>query len=420
MDDANIMHCPAKKEEVYMGKKLKFAIAGFGNRAYSFVLPLLKDEYKEKVEIVAVLDSNPLKLDFARGALKDQPQVGYFTDTAKFMQVEADLVMITPPQFAHKELACAALDAGHNVFLEKPMARTPEECREIIAAEKRSGKKVFMGFNLRHHPVCTGIQKRLGQIGHIQQMICTDFYSHGYSYFRRWHRLEKNSGGLTVEKGCHSIDLLNMYSGSIPVRVSAFGGLNRFTPDAEGADHCSKCSKIDKCSFYMDVERAEELTSKGTGIPAVIVNGGEKVDMCVFNSDKDTMDNITVIIEYANGCRAVLAECFTSSVKQTSGRQFILNGWDGQIWASLSDRVVKYFPHSPADDGKEPLIENIPPADGNHGGADNIMLNYVIDCLQNNKPNENMLTRDGYYAVAVAAAVEVAVREKRIVEIAPF
>lgn len=413
------MPCNARKEKgLFMGKKLKFAVAGFGDRGYSFILPLInKKEYRDKVEITAVLDSNPTKLDFARGALKDHPQVKYFTDPAEFMQIEADLIMITPPQFAHKELACAALDAGHNIFLEKPMARTPEECRAIIEAEKRSGKKVFMGFNLRHHPVCTRMKELLPEIGHVQQMICTDFYSGGYSYFRRWHRIEKNSGGLTVEKGCHSIDLLNMYSGSTPVRVSAFGDLDRFTPDSTGADYCSNCSKTDKCSFYMDIAHAEEMTQKGTGIPAVIVNGGQKMDMCVFNSDKDTMDNVTVIIEYANGCRAVLAECFTSSVKETSGRQFILNGWDGQIWSSLSDRVVKCYPHNPAENKMEPLIDSIPPTDGNHGGADNLMLDYVIDSLLNNKPNKEMLTRDGYYAVAVAAAAERAIKEKRIVEV---
>lgn len=403
-----------------MAEKLKFAVAGFGDRGYSFIRPLLTPEFRDQAEIVAVLDSNPLKLEFARGALKTQPQVKYFTDVRAFMREDADLVMITPPQFAHKELACAALEAGHNIFLEKPMARTPAECRAIIEAEKRSGKTVFMGFNLRHHPVCTRMMELLPKIGHVQQMICTDFYSGGYSYFRRWHRLAANSGGLSVEKGCHSIDLLNLFAGSTPVRVSAFGGLDRFTPDPEGADYCSNCGKTDRCSFYMDIDKAEELTRLGTGIPGIIVNGGKKMDLCVFNSDKDTLDNTTIIIEYANGCRAVLAECFTSSVKRTSGREFILNGWEGQLWSGLSDRTIRLYPHCPTAEGPEPQVEKIPETAGNHGGADNIMLHYVIDCLRHGKPNRKMLTRDGYYAVATAAAAEQAIRERRIVEIEPL
>ena len=47
------------------------------------------------------------------------------------------------------------------------------------------------------------------------------------------------------------------------------------------------------------------------------------------------------------------------------------------------------------------------------------MLEYVIDCLETGKENTQMLTSDGYYSVAVAEAAEIAVLEKRIVEIAP-
>ncbi len=398
-------------------KQTKIAIVGFGNRAYSFVVPLLKPEFHDRAKIVAVLDNDPVKLDFAKGALKDEPQVEYFTDQASFFKVEADVVLVTPPQFAHREIACAALDAGYNVFLEKPMARNTEECRAIIEAEKRSGKTVFMGFNLRHHPVCTEIERQLAKAGRMQQIICTDFYSGGYSYFQRWHRLSANSGGLVVEKGCHSIDLINRYANSTPVRVSAFGGRDRFNPDPEGADYCSKCKKADRCPYYCDMDKMEALTLHNTGIPGIVVNGGQKLDLCVFNTEKDTDDNTVVMIEYANGCRAMLAECFTSSVSRTSGRQFVLNGWDGQIWSSLSERVVRFYPNCPGDKGPEPEVINVPPSDGSHGGADNIMLNYVLDCLQNNKPNTRMLTLDGYYSVAVAAAAEQAVREGKVVEI---
>ena len=169
----------------------------------------------------------------------------------------------------------------------------------------------------------------------------------------------------------------------------------------------------------MDMDKAEESTTNATGIPAVVVNGGQKLDMCVFNSDKDTFDNHTIMIEYANGCRAVLAECFTSSVKSTSGRQFVLNGWDGQIWAEMSNRRIRFYPNAPSQGKMEPEEINIPPAPGNHGGADNLMLEYVISCLETGKKNTEMLTLDGYYSVAVAEAAEIAVLEKRIVELTP-
>ena len=401
-------------------KKLSIGIIGMGSRAYSLIRPLLSEQFAQRVEITAVYDPDELKREFARETVKSDT-LKLFDNREEFLKSGLDLVMVCTPQSGHAENAIAALESGIDLFLEKPMARTAAECQSIIDAEKKSGKRVFMGFNLRHHPVCSQIADMVNseKIGHVQQIICTDFYNGGYSYFRRWHRLTKNSGGLAVEKGCHSIDQINRFARSVPVCVSAFGGLDRFLPDREGADYCSNCGKKESCAYYMDMDKAEETTKNATGIDAVIVNGGQKLDMCVFNSDKDTFDNHIIMIEYANGCRAVLAECFTSSVKATSGRQFVLNGWDGQIWAEMSNRRIRFYPNAPSQGKMEPEETTIPPAPGNHGGADNLMLEYVIDCLETGKENTQMLTTDGYYSVAVAEAAEIAVLEKRIVEIAP-
>ena len=401
-------------------KKIRIGFIGMGNRAYSLIIPLLSERFRDRAEIAAVYDPNEVKREFARETVKSD-SLKLFADRDAFLASGLDLVMVTTPQFAHAENAVAALDAGLEVFLEKPMARTAAECQTIIDAEKRSGKRVFMGFNLRHHPVCCKIADMVkeGRIGRVQQIVCTDYYSGGFSYFRRWHRLTANSGGLAVEKGCHSIDQINRYAGSVPVRVSAFGGLDRFLPDKDGADYCYKCGKKDTCPFYMDMAQAEAHTEKATGIKGIVVNGGERLDLCVFNSEKDTFDNHIINIEYANSCRAVLAECFTSSVKATSGRQFVLNGWEGQIWAEMSNRRIRFYPSSPYDRNEQVEEIDIPKASGSHGGADDVMLDYVLTCMETGRENTEMRTVDGYYAVAVAEASEKAILENRIVEIEP-
>ncbi|NLF93552.1 MAG: Gfo/Idh/MocA family oxidoreductase [Oligosphaeraceae bacterium] len=400
-------------------QKVRIGILGFGNRGYSFVVPLLTEPFSAQAEIIAVCDPNELKLDFARGSLQACPQVHYCREISALLAQHPDVVFVTTPQFAHASCAIAALEAGCDVFLEKPMARSSAECRAIIAAEKRSGRRVFMGFNLRFNPVCAKTLELIagGRIGRVQQMVCTDYYSGGFSYFRRWHRLRANSGGLTVEKGCHSIDQLNSYAGSIPVRVAAFGGLDRFKPDPEGSDYCSNCGKAGTCPYYMDMAKAEETTRITTGIDGIVVNGGEKLDLCVFNSDKDTNDNITIIIEYENSVRASLVECFTSSCQATTGRQFIINGWNGQIWTELKDRKIQVFDNAPGQPALSPEIPAIPAGSGRHGGADNQMLEYVISTIAHDRPNLDMLTRDGYYAVAVAEAAERSVEEGRMIEI---
>ncbi len=403
-----------------MSKKLKIGIVGFGERGYSFALPIQNEKFSGRAEVAAVCELDPLKRGFAQDAVHN-PML--LTDSlTDFLKQELDLVLVTVPQFAHASIAVAALEAGKNVFVDKPMACTTAECLDIMRAEKRAAGQLFMGFNLRHHPLCRKINEWItsGRAGFVQQQTCMDFYGGGYSYFRRWHRFAKNSGGLTVEKGCHSIDLLNMFAGSTPVRVAAFAGLNRFVPNGNHAQHCSDCPDAGSCVYFMDMARAEEQTKINTGIDAVKVNGGAKLDLCVFNTEKDTCDNTNVIIEYANGARAALSECFTSSVPQKSDRTFILNCWNGQIWGDLLNNHLQFFANTPGRREPAPCEDlQIPEAPGNHGGADWLMLEHMLDCIAAGRRNNTMLSLDGYYAVAVGEAAEIAARENRVVEIQP-
>ncbi len=402
-------------------KKIRIGIIGFGNRGYSFARPVQESPFNEMAEIAAVYDPVPEKLEFARHICKNA--IRSCGSMEEFLNQKLDLVMVTTQQSAHAEATITSLNAGFDTFCDKPMARTAAECRAMMAAEKSSGKNLFIGFNLRSHPVIMTIMELIntGRLGHLQQMNCVDNFANGYTYFQRWHRFVKNSGGLTVEKGCHSIDLMNMFAQSNPVRVAAFGGLNRFTPDKDGAKYCSECKKTAVCPYFYDDEKTRELIENETGLDIGIVRANqEKVDMCPFNSEKDTFDNAVVMIEYANGCRASMNECFTSSVKQCSGRQFMLNGWNGQIWAFLDRRSVHFYQNAPGS-LKAPFEDvEVPVVTGTHGGADPQMLHYIFDCLSHGLPNTRMPSSAGYYAVAVAEAAEIAIREKRLVDIEPL
>jgi predicted dehydrogenase len=405
-----------------MNVKIKVGIIGFGNRGYSFALPLCGMRFKNKAELVGIYDSQPKKVQFAKEWLENRsPQTLVVNNFSEFLKLEMDVVMICTPQSEHVKDACATLKAGKNVFLEKPMARNVEECDLILNAAKTSEKELLMGFNLRHHSVCVKIKEMIsqGMVGKPQNIICTDFYSNGYSYFRRWHRMHANSGGLMVEKGCHSLDLINWYMDSEPVKVAAFGGLNKFKPLPEAGMHCSNCSKTDTCEYYIDKEALALESTKNTGLNPQWVLGEPNADLCVFNSEKDTFDNHTAIIEYANGCRGTYIESFTSSVKTKSGRQFVINGTKGQIWASLVERKIEYFPEKVCREIKQSpsVVYNIPEEVGSHGGADDQMLNYIFGYLTGKHLNDKMCPRAGRNAVLVAAAAEKSVTENQIINL---
>jgi predicted dehydrogenase len=404
-----------------MDRVLKVGIIGFGNRGTSFAIPLTEEAFENKLELTAIYESGKGRCSSAESWLKNRNSSAQaVSDYDKFLSLDMDFVMVCTPQSTHADVACKAFEAGKNVFLEKPMATNIKDCDKIIEAAQKSGKELFMGFNLRHHSVCKKIKELIdeGCIGKPQNVICTDFYSNGWSYFRRWHRLHKNSGGLMVEKGCHSLDLINWFIGSNPVRVAAFGGLDKFTPDSEAGKNCSNCAKSESCDYYHDMKREIKGLAQN-GINADWILGKSDTDLCVFNSDKDTFDNHTAIVEYENNCRATYVESFVSSVKATSGRQFIINGPEGQIWASLDKREINYYPTKVCRNAKlSPVVTyHIPEDPGSHGGADENMLNYIAKCLTGKTSNTEMRGESGKAAIAVAEAAERAAIEKTLIEI---
>ena len=86
-------------------------------------------------------------------------------------------VVIAVPNDRHAELAIAALRAGKNILLEKPMAMSLQQCDEILKARNESGNVLQMGFVCRYSPAALKA-KQILQSGHNDFLNnCADFYS---------------------------------------------------------------------------------------------------------------------------------------------------------------------------------------------------------------------------------------------------
>lgn len=94
-----------------------------------------------------------------------------YTDLNSMLErVDIDAVSIVTPDFAHTELALAAIAAGKHVLMEKPLATTSEECRRIIGAAESAGVKLMVDFHNRWSPPFCSAKKSIeaGEIGSIR------------------------------------------------------------------------------------------------------------------------------------------------------------------------------------------------------------------------------------------------------------
>lgn len=101
-------------------------------------------------EVVAIAD---LSEERARSIAQKFGIANVYTDYKEMLAKEKlDIASIATPDFAHRQPACDSLEAGLNVFLEKPVATTMEDCEAIVGAAEKSGKKFMTDYFMRFIP----------------------------------------------------------------------------------------------------------------------------------------------------------------------------------------------------------------------------------------------------------------------------
>ncbi len=150
------------------------------------------------------------------------------------------IVTAAPPGFRPLHLK-AAVEAGKNVFMEKPVAVDPVGVRSVIASSELAAKKglaIVAGTQRRHSKKYLETMKRIhgGAIGKIVGGQCywnqgelwvvkkTEAMSEMEWQCRNWLYFSWTSGDHIVEQHVHNIDVMNWAIGATPVKVMAMGG----------------------------------------------------------------------------------------------------------------------------------------------------------------------------------------------------
>lgn len=161
----------------------------------------------------------------SREALNEELGGGYelFGDFYEALEkTKPDAVSISTYPDTHAPFAKAAFAAGCDVFIEKPLAETVEEAEEIVAAAKESGRKLVIGYILRHHP---SWQKFIEMSHELGKPLVMRMNLNQQSSGDMWdtHRNLMSSISPVVDCGVHYVDVMCQMTRSKPVRVSGLG-----------------------------------------------------------------------------------------------------------------------------------------------------------------------------------------------------
>ena len=146
-----------------------------------------------------------------------------FDDYYKALEeTKPDAVSISTYPDTHAPYAIAAIEAGCDVFIEKPLAETVEEAEEIVAAAKKHGRKLVIGYILRHHP---SWQKFIEMSHDLGKPLVMRMNLNQQSSGDNWetHKNLMSSISPIVDCGVHYVDVMCQMTRSKPVRVAGLG-----------------------------------------------------------------------------------------------------------------------------------------------------------------------------------------------------
>lgn len=141
---------------------------------------------------------------------------------------EINCVIVASETNKHADLCIAAMEAGKNVLLQKPMAISLPECDRIIAAQEKSGVWFSLAFQMRCDPQNIAMREivqsgRLGKIGMVRRRHCIGvLFNEGFvTGGSKWHVSKEANRGMFFDDAIHPLDWLVWTLGRKPVSVIA-------------------------------------------------------------------------------------------------------------------------------------------------------------------------------------------------------
>lgn len=190
------------------GDRINVGLIGAGLFARTTMLPLMKESGLYNFKGLATTGG------IAAAQANEVFPFEYTTnDYKKLLQDEnIDLIAISTQHNSHAKFIVEALEAGKNVYVEKPLCITSEELSRIKEAYSKSNKELFVGLNRRHAPLIKEIKKELktDKVPAIYDYIGNAGFIPG----DHWTQDEKKGGGRIIGEAVHFIDTIQYLDGS--------------------------------------------------------------------------------------------------------------------------------------------------------------------------------------------------------------
>lgn len=193
---------------------IRVLVAGLGTMGRSHALAYHHDP---DFQIVGLVNRSPVDLP---------ADLQGYQVTADYMEalhrLKPDLVCIATYSDSHADYAAAAMRAGAHVFVEKPLATTVADAQRVADCAAETGKKVVVGYILRHHPSWIRMIAEARALGgpYVFRLNLNQ-QSSGPTW--EVHKALMQTTSPIVDCGVHYVDVMCQITDAAPVEVRGMG-----------------------------------------------------------------------------------------------------------------------------------------------------------------------------------------------------
>ncbi len=360
-------------------KPVRYAIIGSGMMGHEHIRNI---KLLEGASVVAVADPDEGMRTTAQ-TLSGEGCAAFADYREMAGQADFDAILIASPNHTHIDVLKDVMALDKPMLVEKPLCTTLEDCKAVLALQQRRSAPVWVAMEYRYMPPVQRLMRELRQ-GTAGSLKMISIREHRFPFLQKvgdWNRFAAKTGGTLVEKCCHFFDLFRLVAESEPVRVYASGA--------------------------MDVNFLDETYPEGR---------------------PDILDNAFVIVDFANGVRAMLDLCMFAEgsywqeiISATGDKaridafipgpsRFSPDGRERSSEIAISPRATK------REIREEVHVDEAILAAGDHHGSTFFQHRKFIDLVRHGGQPEVSL-EDGLKSVMVGAAAEESARTHRVVEL---
>ncbi|WP_395542524.1 Gfo/Idh/MocA family protein [Neotabrizicola sp. sgz301269] len=193
---------------------IRTLVAGLGNMGRSHALAYHRDP---SFDLLGLVNRSTPRLDPALAGYAITPDYHEALNRLK-----PDLVCVATYTDSHADYAVAAMEAGAHVFVEKPLAMSVSEARRVVDCAKATGRKLVVGYILRHHPSWMRLIAEARALGgpYVFRLNLNQ-QSSGSTWDT--HKQLMQTTSPIVDCGVHYVDVMCQITDAAPVEVRGMG-----------------------------------------------------------------------------------------------------------------------------------------------------------------------------------------------------